>query len=337
MQLNINTPGCYLSVKDQLFTIRSPADEKGENYRFKHIPPQKISSIIFNARGSLSTAAITLALEHHIDILFMEEGQKSLGRVWHGRPGSTTKIRKAQLLASMDARGLDWVQGWIAQKLSNQAAHLRALAVTQPEQAPALQEAAEKIIALGAAISTQEGESTGALADQIRGREGSAGRQYFAALSQALPEAWQFQGRSSRPAADGFNALLNYGYALLYSRVEKALMVAGLDPFTGFLHRDDYNQLSMVYDFIEPYRVWVEEVVMQQFLGRKAPFGESMLNPSGKGIWLNEEGKKLIQSAFRKYMEDQPIAWKDSRRSRARIIQLDAHHFANRLLDSMQD
>ena len=60
MQLNINTPGCYLSVKDQLFTIRSPADEKGENYRFKHIPPQKISSIIFNATGSLSTAAITL-------------------------------------------------------------------------------------------------------------------------------------------------------------------------------------------------------------------------------------------------------------------------------------
>jgi CRISPR-associated endonuclease Cas1 len=73
-----------------------------------------------------------------------------------------------------------------------------------------------------------------------------------------------FKGRSSRPAEDPFNAFLNYAYGVLYSRVEKALIIAGVDPFVGFMHRDDYNMKSMVFDFIEPYRIYAEETVFNQ-------------------------------------------------------------------------
>jgi CRISPR-associated protein Cas1 len=42
--------------------------------------------------------------------------------------------------------------------------------------------------------------------------------------------------------------MLNYSYGVLYSLVEKACILAGLDPFVGFLHTDNYNKKSLVFD-----------------------------------------------------------------------------------------
>ena len=61
------------------------------------------------------------------------------------------------------------------------------------------------------------------------GLEGSAGRAYVKCLSGQMPEAFRFDGRSRNPARDAFNAMLNYGYGVLYSLVEKACILAGLD------------------------------------------------------------------------------------------------------------
>ena len=60
---------------------------------------------------------------------------------------------------------------------------------------------------------------------------------------------------------DIVNALLNYGYGILYGRIEGALIKSGIDPYIGVLHRDDYNRPVLVYDVIELYRIWVDYVV----------------------------------------------------------------------------
>jgi len=51
----------------------------------------------------------------------------------------------------------------------------------------------------------------------ILGLEGKAARSYFEAISSIMPERYRFAGRSRNPARDEFNALLNYGYGVLYS------------------------------------------------------------------------------------------------------------------------
>jgi CRISPR-associated protein Cas1 len=35
------------------------------------------------------------------------------------------------------------------------------------------------------------------------------------------------------------------------------------------MHRDDYNQMSMVFDFIEPYQAWADECIFRQFSAKK--------------------------------------------------------------------
>ena len=100
-----------------------------------------------------------------------------------------------------------------------------------------------------------------AVAPTLRGWEGQASHIYFNTINRFLPEEFRFERRSQHPALDVTNAFLNYGYGLLYSKIESALIKAGIDPYIGILHRDDYNRPVMVYDVIEIYRVWVDYIV----------------------------------------------------------------------------
>ena len=100
------------------------------------------------------------------------------------------------------------------------------------------------------------------------GLEGTAGRTYFELLNFIMPERFKFNGRSRSPAKDEFNCLLNYGYGVLYSLVEKGCIIAGLDPYVGFVHTDYYTKKSLVFDLIEMFRIFVDQTVVYLFSQR---------------------------------------------------------------------
>lgn len=72
-------------------------------------------------------------------------------------------------------------------------------------------------------------------------------------------------GRRSKPryATNVINALLNYGFSVLYSEVAKIINGEGLDPYFGFYHKSHESEQALVYDLVEPYRVLVESVVLE--------------------------------------------------------------------------
>ncbi len=331
MQLYLNTYGTYLHIKDAMFEVRIPQADKNPPLT-KHFAANKVSSIIMSTSSALSTDAVKLALQYNIDIIFCDSSGFPLGRVWHSKLGSTTRIRKRQLEASLGEEGVKWVIAWLVQKLQNQAEFVQSLIKHRAQLSDYLRERAERIGNLGQSIALlAEAKRVDAIAETLRGLEGTAGRLYFEALSQALPEAQRFNGRSFRPASDAFNAFLNYGYGVLYSRVEKALMIAGLDPYVGFLHRDDYNQKSMVFDFIEPYRIQVDAVVFRLFSGKKV--NQSHLMALAQGVSLNKEGKQLLIEKLNDYCEVQTIRYRGRNQTRANAMQQDAHRFANELIE----
>ncbi len=328
MQLHINTYGTYIHVKDELFEIRRKND-KGEVEK-KQYSANKVTHILLTTGTSLSTDAVKLAMKFNVDIVFAEQDGSPIGRVWHSKLGSTTKIRKSQLEASLNATGVKWTKEWLMAKLDNQLNFIKDLKKHRPQHADFLNDKISRIEALSVSINTLEAQKVTEIADTLRGLEGTAGRLYFETLSYVLPPEYQFKGRSMRPAQDAFNAFLNYAYGILYSKIEKTLIVAGVDPYVGFLHRDDYNQLSMVYDFIEPYRTYADEVVFRLFSGKKV--NKSHSDALANGLSLNAEGKALLVTAFNKYMDDDPIRYRNRNLVRNHAIQLDAHNFANTLI-----
>jgi CRISPR-associated protein Cas1 len=60
----------------------------------------------------------------------------------------------------------------------------------------------------------------------------------------------------------GANALLNYGYAILRAIVARALVASGLMPTLGIHHHNRYNAYCLADDIMEPYRPYVDKVVV---------------------------------------------------------------------------
>jgi len=168
-----------------------------------------VRSILITTGASLSTDAIQLAIEKNIDIIFLDAVGQPYGRVWHGRPGSTTAIRREQLRIADTEQGLKLALGWMVRKLDNQIEFLRGARQRRSRLSAQL---TEKIEALSASRVSLEAVS-GAL-DEARGTimgiEGRAGRTYWEAVNLMLPEAFRFQERSRNPAKDEFNCLLNW-------------------------------------------------------------------------------------------------------------------------------
>ncbi|HED08384.1 MAG TPA: CRISPR-associated endonuclease Cas1 [Ignavibacteria bacterium] len=327
MQLVINTYGTYVHVKDELFEIRVKKDGLEQKH---HFASQKVTSILLSKGSAISTDAIILALKNNIDIVVFEYDGKPVGRFWHSKPGSTTRIRKTQLEASMDQRAVFWIKSWLSEKVANQLELLKRLKKNRSAKAEYIQEQADKIENMRKKIEEINSGKIDEIEASLRGYEGTAGRIYFQTVSSLLDKRYQFDGRSFRPAKDPFNAFLNYAYGILYSRVEKALIIAGIDPYLGFMHRDDYNTKSMVFDFIEPYRIIADEVIFKLFSAKKV--NDKHCDKIAQGYSLNAEGKNLLVQHFFKFFDEDKFRYKNRNQTRGNALQLAAHNFANQLI-----
>lgn len=128
--------------------------------------------------------------------------------------------------------------------------------------------------------------------NSLRGIEGSGAHAYFEGFRMTLPESWGFTGRVKHPSRDPVNALLSYGYGMLYGQARIALVCQGLSPYYGVFHESYRKQEALVYDFVEEFRQVVVDRVVLTFLNRK--------NASSGDFSLREDSTCLIQDPVRK-------------------------------------
>ena len=62
---------------------------------------------------------------------------------------------------------------------------------------------------------------------------------------------------------DAPNNMLNYGYAILRAVVARSLVSSGLLPTLGIHHHNRYNAYCLADDIMEPYRPYVDELVVR--------------------------------------------------------------------------
>ena len=321
MQLVINTYGSYLRKKDECFLV------KNDDKEFE-VSAKKVESIVITTGAYLSTDAIKFAMENNIDVVFLDEFGNPYGRVWHSKLGSTTLIRRRQLEIAETEAGLELAKSWIVQKFDNQIELLKRLANSRPEKESKILEYASSLDS----IKTKLGQLGGTLEEKrgtIMGLEGSGGRVYFEALSFITPERFEFEGRSRNPAKDEFNCFLNYAYGVLYSMVEKACILAGLDPYVGFIHTDNYNKKSLVFDIIDMFRTYADQTVVCLLSQRKVK--KEHRDEIKGGFTLNKEGKVVLISALNETF-DKTQRYKGRNIKNRDTIQFECHRIANELI-----
>ncbi|HMO41096.1 MAG TPA: CRISPR-associated endonuclease Cas1 [Saprospiraceae bacterium] len=320
MQLVLDTNGLTLQKRNNSFWI---VHSKGRRL----ISPHRITSIAVVRDCLISAAAIRLAAKHGIPIFFFSASGKAEAQLRSAGFGSIATIRRQQIRIAETARATQLVIHWFQLKADHQLQHLRLLA-NRRAKAHDWQAAMAFVTQQRALLNGFQGTLLTDSRPSMLGIEGSIARRYWAAISAAVPQQWQFDGRSRQPAQDAFNAALNYLYGMLYNLMENAAFAAGLDPYLGFFHVDAYNRPTFVYDLIEPFRPWVDTLLWQ--LTMKNPAPALWVTPKEDGMWLSKEGRKMIIPAFNAFMEEN-VQFQHKRLSRKNQI----HYFTGRLAQQL--
>jgi CRISPR-associated protein Cas1 len=296
MDLILNTFGTCLTKDNDCFMVLHKDGKQ-------RIPPVDIRHIFISRGAQISSDAVLLAIESEIEVLFVDNSGEPLGRIWSNRYGSISTIRKGQLEFSQSEKAVKWIAGMIASKIENQQALLWTFVNSQPEMKSVIETTAVRLENYRKKVKGLQGETVSDIAPQLRGWEGTASKIYFEQMNAFLPENYRFKERSQHPAMDIVNAMLNYGYGMLYGKIEGSLIRAGIDPYIGILHRDEYKRPVLVYDVIEKYRIWVDYVVWT--LVRQNIIGEEYYSVKSDGShWLEGLGRRIIIQSLNDYLSE---------------------------------
>ncbi len=95
--------------------------------------------------------------------------------------------------------------------------------------------------------------------DEIRRLHRLTSDMYYEIMSRNLPADLGFRRRGSRPHLDPVNAMLSFGYAMLFGNCIVAAIGAGLDPDGGLLHD---GKDSLIHDLIDPLKPAMVDTVV---------------------------------------------------------------------------
>lgn len=322
MQLVLNTPGLTLAVRNGSFHVVLE-DTK------RLISPAKISSIAVIVNCLISSEAVRLAARNEIPILFFDALGRAEARLWSPYFGSLADLRRRQIRFLDTPHATRWVIELFKEKVKQ---NLEVLEWLQNRR-PSLSEELDQIKARMSANTLHFDEHghlvPEACAGVLMGIEGAIARMYWEIVSRCVPESLRFEGRSRQPALDPFNATLNYLYGMLYPEVEGALFAAGLDPHLGVLHVDQYDKPTLAFDLIEPFRPWVDRIILEACLQDKIDPVGFFFKKEG-GFFLSKSGKQFFIPLFNDFMED-VRQYEGKRLSNRNHIYRVAQEFANRL------
>jgi len=99
--------------------------------------------------------------------------------------------------------------------------------------------------------------------NEVRGYEGSIAKKIFANMNNLIIDDKFHIRVRKRKNNDPINSLLNFGYYLLFTRINATVRAIGLNPYLGFLHSPANKYESFVADMQESFRASVDRLIIQ--------------------------------------------------------------------------
>jgi CRISP-associated protein Cas1 len=239
----------YLSTENKLLKI---ARQEGDTVT---VPIEDLGVVILDhPQITISHVCITRLLDNNTALITCNEKHMPIGLMLN-LDGHTLQSKKfqAQIEATLPLKKQLWQQT-VKAKILNQAMLLEK----QGKNSAALIHLSKNV---------KSGDTGNA--------EGLAAQNYWPKLAGGDFLRGRFDG--------GINTFLNYGYAILRAIVARSLVGAGMIPTLGIFHRNQYNAYCLADDIMEPYRPFVDELVMNHEIFIK----QDELNIEAKKVLLS--------------------------------------------------
>lgn len=227
----------YLSLRNAQLVIRIEKQDDSPE-RQTTVPIEDIGIVVLDHQQiTITHGAMAALLDNNAAVVTCDKRHLPVGLMLplEGHTVQSERFRD-QINASLPLRKQLWQQT-VQQKILNQAALLREL------------HNAETGNMFHWAADVRSGDSTNL--------EGRAAAYYW---KKMFPDLDDF---TRERYGDEPNAFLNYGYAILRATVARALVSSGLLPTLGIHHHNRYNAYCLADDIMEPYRPYVDRLVVQ--------------------------------------------------------------------------
>jgi len=289
-------------------------------------PLLHLESVVIASRGvSISADAIAACTERGIPINFLNSHGVPFAALYSAGLTGTVLTRRAQLQAYEDERGRTVAAAFCIGKLRNQCNLLRYMAKYRKETAPEtyaeLRRLATEVLDHVAEIEQLGGATVDDVRFELLSAEGRGAQRYWQGIRLLLRDDHGWPGRQTHGATDPLNCALNYGYGVLYGQVERAAVLAGLDPYAGFLHVDRSGKPSLVLDLIEEFRAAVVDRAILSLINKG---GTLVVDDQGR---LDEPTRKLLVTKVLGRL-DGPIRYGGKQQSLGNVLQIQARHLA---------
>lgn len=233
----------YLSLSNSQLVIRMPEIENLETLSQKikkesrrSVPIEDIGVVVLDdTRITITQPLIAALLENNCALITCDAKKMPTGLMLP-LDGNTLQCERfrAQISVSVPLHKQLWQQT-VQAKIENQAFLLRS-----------------KGTEVGNMLAWAKDVRSG----DIDNLEGRAAAYYWKNIFFNI--SGFTRGRDDMPP----NNLLNYGYAILRAVVARALVSSGLMPTFGIHHRNKYNAYCLADDIMEPYRPFVDGLVL---------------------------------------------------------------------------
>lgn len=267
------------------------------------IPSGDLHSITIHGNAQISTQALQLCAGKDIHLHWFTTGGTHLGTFTPGPGPVQRRIRQYQALTNPGIC-LKLARRTTLAKVESQLRFLLRSTRGKTRDAT-MEEGFSELRSSLKAIPVAEG------VEMLRGIEGHAGKVYFSLLPQILnaeiPPTMIPSGRSRRPPKDHCNAILSFGYAMLYRTVLQSIIAVGLEPAFGYLHTPRSSAHPLVMDLMELFRVPVWDMTVTASINRKQWDPEADFSVTKEKVWLSERGRKKAITLFERRIQEK---WK---------------------------
>jgi CRISP-associated protein Cas1 len=294
--------------------------------KLQEVPLVMLEQVLIASNGvALTSDVVRICSENGIPIHFVNGDGRSYGTLYSSGLTGTIQTRRAQLEAYADERGVALAHAFVRGKLENQVNLLRAMAKNRHESDPDSFEETQRIVGeIRDALQTAEAltdKTCDAIRLQLLAAEGRGAERYWAGVRRLLLADLDWPGRQTKGATDPLNVALNYGYGILYARVERALILAGLDPYAGYIHTDRPGKPSLELDLIEEFRQAIVDRTIFGLVNRKF---EVAFDENGR---LDESTRRRLAEHIKNRL-DSTERYEGKRQRLTVILQSQARHIA---------
>ena len=144
-------------------------------------------------------------------------------------------------------------------------------------------------------------------------REGHAAKVYFNAL---------FGKDFTRSADNSINAALNYGYSIILSAFTREISANGYLTQLGIFHSNMFNHFNLASDFMEPFRIVVDRLVVGLMPSKfEQDEKHELWKMSSLQVYI-DDSKQMLDNAIRIYTKSVFDAINDNDPSRIKFYKI---------------